>query len=237
MRVAALYDVHGNLAALEAVLAEVEGAGVDEIVSGGDVVWGPFPGECVERLEKAGARFVRGNCERDVLAAVNERAGWCREQLSDAQRESIAAWPSTVEVAVDGVGGVLFCHGSPRSDEELLTAATPEPAVLDALEGVEADMVVCGHTHHQYDRRVGRTRLVNAGSVGLPYEGDAAAFWALLGPEVELRRTAYDVAAAVERLGATDFPEAREFFASSLVEPISRAEVIDHWERVAGRGP
>jgi putative phosphoesterase len=236
MQVAALYDIHGNLPALDAVLAELEAIGVDEIVCGGDVVWGPFPAECVERLEAAGARFLHGNCERSVLAAESERDAWCREQLGDAQLKEIAAWPATVELAVDEIGRILFCHGSPRSDEELLTAATPEPAARDALSGVEADLVVCGHTHHQYDREIDGTRLVNAGSVGLPYEGEAAAFWALLGADVELRRTAYDVAVAVDRLVASGFPEAEDLVGSSLVEPISRDEVIAHWERVAGRG-
>jgi predicted phosphodiesterase len=136
MRVAALYDVHGNLPALDAVLAELETVGVDEIVCGGDVVWGPFPAECVQRLEAVGARFLRGNCERSVLAADTERDAWCRERLGDSQRKEIATWPATVELAVDGIGSVLFCHGSPRSDEELLTAATPRPAARDALGGV-----------------------------------------------------------------------------------------------------
>jgi putative phosphoesterase len=240
MPVAALYDVHGNLPALEAVLAEIEGLGVDDIVCGGDVVWGPLPAECVERLRAANARFLMGNCERDVLAAdpdtQTERDSWCRARLSDEQRTAIAAWPATVELSVEGLGRVLFCHGTPRSDEELLTAATPEDVAREALEGVEADVVVCGHTHHQYDRRIGDTRLVNAGSVGLPYEGRRAAFWALLGPDVELRHTPYDVPGAIERLGATGFPDIPGFMGSSLIELTPRDEVIAHWERVAGRG-
>ncbi len=240
MPVAALYDVHGNLPALEAVLAELERVGVDEIVVGGDVVWGPLPGECVDRLQAVGARFLAGNCERDVLAADpadrTERDAWCRAQLDDARRSAIGAWPATIELTVDGLGRVLFCHATPRSDEELLTAATPEAVAEEALQGVHADVVVCGHTHHQYDRRIGDTRLVNAGSVGLPYEGRAAAFWALLGPDVELRHTAYDVPAAIERFGATGFPDVPGFMGSSLIELTPRDEVIAHWERVAGRG-
>jgi putative phosphoesterase len=239
VRVAALYDVHGNLPALEAVLAEVERESVDAIVVGGDVVWGPQPAEALDRLLGLGARarFVRGNCERDVLAPGSERDAWCLERLSEEQRAGLADWPATIELRVDGLGDVLFCHGSPRSDEEDLTEATSEDRLVAALAGVEADVVVCGHTHVQLDRSVGGVRLVNAGSVGLPHEGRPGAFWALLGPDVSLRETGYDVPAAVDRLVATGFPGAAELLNRSLVEPEPRAESIASSERrAAGRG-
>ena len=100
-------------------------------------------------------------------------------------------------------GGTLFCHGSPRSDEEIITALSPDARLAPMLDGVAEDVVVCGHTHHQFDRRVGGKRIVNAGSVGRPYEDEPAAYWLWLGPEPELRRTDYDIAAAVERLRAS----------------------------------
>jgi putative phosphoesterase len=190
MRVAALCDVHGNLPALEAVLAEVEGAGVDLIVSGGDLLSPPFAAECLELLAAFGdgTVFLRGNADR-------EASGF---------EAVVAGWPLTAELEVAGLGRVLFCHGSPRSDEEILTRVSPEVRVAAALAGFDADVVVGGHTHVQFDRTVAGRRLVNAGSVGMAYEGRPGAFWALLGPEIELRRTDYDVApmiAALEALG------------------------------------
>lgn len=237
MTVAVLNDVHGNLPALEAVLAELDGGPTDAIVCGGDVVWGPYPSECLEPLRARGALFLSGNTERLVLGASDERHAWALARLSDEQRSFVAGWPATLELDVDGLGRVLFCHGSPRSDEEILTAATPEDVLAEALAGVEAEVVVCGHTHHQFDRRVGGVRLVNAGSVGLPYEGVRGAFWTRLGPGVEPRRTEYDVGAAAERLRASGLPGIDELLEASLLEPMPREEAIAEFEAMAGRGP
>jgi putative phosphoesterase len=191
VRVAALCDVHGNLPALEAVLAEAEREGVERVVSGGDLFSPPFAAECLERLRGLGdvVAFVRGNADSSEDPDLDAAA---------------AEWPLTVELDVDGLGRVLFCHGSPRSNEEILTRISPEERVAAALAGVDAGVVVGGHTHVQFDREVAGRRLVNAGSVGMPYEGRHGAFWALLGPDVELRRTEYDAApmiAALEALG------------------------------------
>ena len=179
MRVAALYDIHGNLPALEAVLADVEREAVDAIVVGGDVVSGPEPAEVLDALEALGERvhFIRGNADRHVLEEPGERNDWCRAQLGEARLARIAAWPETLSLDVDGVGSVLFCHATPRDDEEIVTRITPEDQVAETLEGTEEDLVVCGHTHIQYDRRIGPRRLVCAGSVGWPYEGREGAFW------------------------------------------------------------
>jgi predicted phosphodiesterase len=215
VRVAALVDVHGNLPALEAVLAEVELEDVDRIVVGGDVLWGPFQSECLAALRAKGADFVSGNCERDVLTAADESSAWCRAQLAAAELEFVSGWPPTLEIDLDGLGTVVFCHATPRSDVENLTRTTPDAEVAEAFDGVTADVVVGGHTHVQLDREVpGGPRLVNAGSVGLPFQGEQGAFWALLGPEVELKRTPYDVDAAVAALRSSGFPVAAEFEAS-----------------------
>ena len=235
MRVAALYDVHGNLPALEAVLADLDRVGGAEIVSGGDLVAGPLPSECLALLRERGARFLKGNADRFVLDRSGEDA-WAYERLTDDERAEVAAWPASVEVDVEGLGRVLFCHGSPRSDEEILTVATPVDAAAEAVAGAAADVVVGGHTHQQYDRVVGSVRLVNAGSVGLPYEGRPGAFWALLGPDVELRRSEYDVHRAADELEATGYPQVRDYLVSSLLEPLSREEVTAQHERNAGRG-
>jgi len=218
VRVAALYDIHGNLPALEAVLAELErDGGVDEIVVGGDVLWGPLQSECLGLLRSAGATFVSGNCEHDVLDPRSDVDRWCREQLADAERTAVASWPQAVDRDIDGLGKVVFCHATPLDDERILTRITPDEAVVAEFAGIDATVVVCGHTHVQFDRRVpGAPRLVNAGSVGLPYEGVPGAFWAFVGPEIELRRVTYDVERALAALRATTFPGFDEVFARSL---------------------
>ena len=230
MRVAALYDVHGNIAALDAVLAEVDDAGVDAIVVGGDLVWGPFPRESIARLRELGdrARFVRGNSEREVAGrydlidgalapAIVASTRWCAELLDEDELAFLGCLPEQIVLDVDGLGATLFCHATPRSDEELVTRITPDDEVAPMLEGVDAGTVVCGHTHVQFDRTAGGKRLVNAGSVGMPLEDEPGAYWALLGPDVELRRTSYDVAAAAARIRSTDLPF--EQFAEMLLEP------------------
>jgi predicted phosphodiesterase len=221
VRVAALYDVHGNLPALEAVLCEVEDD--DAVVLGGDMVFGPFPAATLARLrELDGAHWIRGNCERgmidqdDLDAEFGWHLRWCAEQLGADAAAELAALPDSVALDVDRLGRVLFVHATPRSDRERITRLTPDGDLRDALDGVDADVVVCGHTHVQFDRRVGDTRLVNAGSVGWSWEDERGAYWALLGPDVELRRTEYDVDAAVASF-APDFPD-REF-GQSLLEP------------------
>jgi predicted phosphodiesterase len=241
MKVAALYDIHGNLPALQAVLAEVEAAEPDVVVVGGDVVLGPMPSETLELLLGLGARalFVRGNCDRLMNEEITEgglnadRARWSAEQLDRGQRAWLGALPDTQSVEVDGLGPTLFCHGSPRSDEEILTAISSDIRVAEAVTGVSEPVVVCGHTHVQFDRAVADKRLVNAGSVGMPYESQPGAYWALLGPGLELRRTDYDREAAAEAIRATDFPDAREFAEENVVAIPSGHEATELFERMA----
>jgi predicted phosphodiesterase len=238
VRVAALYDVHGNLPALQAVLGELEQCGgADEIVVGGDVLWGPLQADCLVLLQGAGARFVSGNCERDVLHPSSEVDRWCHERLTERDRSFVASWPPVVELDVEGLGAVLFCHATPSDDESILTRITPDEAVAEALAGVDAAVVVCGHTHVQFDRQLrGGPRLVNAGSVGMPYEGVTGAFWALLGPDVDLRRTDYDVEHALAELSRARFPEKTGFprfddiFARSLQGRVSPEEATAEFE-------
>jgi putative phosphoesterase len=235
-RVAVLYDIHGNLPALEAVLAEMDAERVDAVVCGGDVLVGAYQSECLALLEARGTRFLAGNCEREVLAGGEDTNAWMAAQLTERDRQLVAAWPDRVELDVDGLGRVLFCHASPRGDDDLLTFLTPPQVVAEALAGVDADIVVIGHTHQQFDVRSGRVRLLNAGSVGMPYEGRAGAFWLLLGPEVEFRATEYDIAAGVERLRASGMPGLDDLLPESLLRPSPREEVAAFFERRAGRG-
>ena len=235
MRVAALYDVHGNLPALEAVLADLAATPPDAIVVGGDVVWGPFPAECVALLRGVGARFLAGNCEREVLTGDSDADRWCGERLDEDLRAEIAGWPATIELDLDVLGHVLFCHATPRSDDEIITTLTPDGAVAEALAGAAADVVVCGHTHVQTDRTVvGAPRLVNAGSVGLPCEGTHGAFWVVLDGGVELRRTEYAVEAALTRLATPGFPAVDEVFFEAVRGEITYAAASEHFESLRG---
>ena len=225
-RVAALYDVHGNLPALEAVLAEA--AEADLIVAGGDVVGGPFPAETVERLRGLGdrVRWLRGNAERELVEQPPPREAGpppgelerLRAALSDEQVDFVYGLPERVELDVEGLGRVLFCHATPQNDLDIVTPLTPEERLRRILEGVTVDAVVAGHTHIQEDRRVGGVRWVNAGSVGMPYEDEPGACWALLGPEVELRRTEYDAT----KLGGYEYPQASRQEAAEYFESLVR---------------
>jgi predicted phosphodiesterase len=225
--VAALYDVHGNLPALEAVLAELEREAADVVVFGGDVVWGAWPRETLERALALGdrARFIRGNTDRGALDedADDPSARWTQERLGAEQRELVLAWPDTISLDVEGLGPTLFCHATPRSDSELVSPASSEARWREVLAGVEEEVVVCGHTHLQFDEQHASHRVVNPGSVGNPTVR-AAAWWALLGPGVDLRTTAYDCAAAAAAWRATGFP--RTDFADELLEPPSREDVL-----------
>ena len=221
MRVAALYDVHGNLPALDAVLAEVD---ADVILVGGDAVAGPWPAETLARLRglEGDVRFIRGNADREIAEQTPGLAPphlmeFVRSRLSAEEIDFLGSLPLTESVAVDGLGDVLFCHATPRNDEEILTRISPDDTWRAALDGVAADVVVCGHTHTQFDRRIDDIRLVNAGSVGMPYEREPGSYWALLGPDVELRRTPYapaDIAASgwPDEWPAATPEEATEFF-------------------------
>ena len=222
MSVAALYDVHGNLPALEAVLDEVD---ADLILVGGDVAAGPWPSETLERLRGLGdrARFIRGNADREVAEvgvrglAPPEVMDFVRGRLSEEQVTFLGSLPLTSSVEVDGLGSVLFCHATPRNDEEIFTRISPDERWLQALDGVQADVVVCGHTHVQFSRTVGDTLLVNSGSIGMPYEHEPGAYWTLLGPDVEFRRTDYEPGDIAGSGWPGDWPsptpeEATEFF-------------------------
>ncbi len=249
-KVAAIYDIHGNLPALEAVLGDIEGAQPDLILVGGDVATGPMPRETVDLLRSLGARarFVRGNADREVVTRHDhldegrERADgdvferitdWTARQLTREQRDFLAAFPQSIVLQIRGLGEILFCHGSPRSDEEIITYATPEDRMRSMLVGVAQQVVVCGHTHSQFDRVVAGTHVINAGSVGMPYEGQPGAYWALLGPDVSLRRTSYDLQRAADSIRVCGMPGAEEFVRENVLEVPTAQEATELFERMA----
>lgn len=234
MNVAALYDVHGNLPALEAVLTDMPPDCT--VLVGGDVVSGPQPAETLAALRALGHRacFIRGNADREVVERSPEHsAPWVRERLDDEALEFLDSLDHTVVLDVEGLGATLFCHGSPRRDDEIITAVTAPRRLRELLDGVEQKTVVCGHTHHQFRHEVNGMRVVNAGSVGMAYEGRPGAFWALFGPGIELRSSAYDVAATLRAADESGYPAAdslREWLQDEI--PTS-AEVAQFFEKRA----
>jgi len=245
MRVAAIYDIHANLPALEAVLRDIRRAGVDHIVVGGDVFPGPMPREtiaCLLALDIP-VHFIQGNGDREVLACMRgaetgavpeqfrEAMRWVAQQLYPEHEQLLASWPGTLHFQVPGLGEILFCHATPRNDTEMFTRLTPEDRLLPVFEGLSASVVVCGHTHMQFDRTIAGIRVVNAGSVGMPF-GEPGAYWLLLGPEVQLRHSRYHLAEAAESIRNTAYPQAEDFAARSVLQPPSEAETLEAFARV-----
>ncbi|MCW2992748.1 MAG: metallophosphoesterase [Conexibacter sp.] len=237
MRIAILADVHGNLTALEAVLEEVAADGFDLVVSGGDVVAGPQPREVLARLAALGdgIRWVMGNADREVVAAfdgaaaldgddpASRSAHFAAAAIDRAERDLLASFAPTVSVD----GAVLVCHGTPSSDTAMVTTRTSPDALAEAVRGVAEPVVVGGHVHLQFVARAGATQWVNAGSVGMPYEGAAGAFWLALTPAgPDLRRTRYDVDAAARAIRATGYPDAEDVVAA-ITGAVSRTEALD----------
>jgi putative phosphoesterase len=244
MRVAALYDIHGNLPALEAVLQELRQADVDRVVIGGDVLPGPMPSEtlaCLLDLDVP-VQFIQGNGDRVVLAQMagmetpevppqfREGIRWNAQQLDSEHERLLAGWPKTLLFHIHGLGDVLFCHATPRNDSEIFTRLTSADRLLPVFAGLDVLMVVCGHTHMQFDRTIGAIRVVNAGSVGMPFEGPGA-YWLLLGPDVQLRHTLYDLASAAERIRGTKYPQAEDFAARNVLQPPSEEEMLKAFAR------
>ncbi len=246
MRAAAIYDIHGNLPALDAVLEEIQCLNVDRVVVGGDVVPGPMPRETLTRLLDLDrpVHFIYGNGETAILDQISGRnpavpepyrpvISWTAQQFDSIQKQTLASWPLTIRLEIPGLGAVLFCHATPRNENELFTQLTPESRLLPLFEGLSADIVVCGHTHMQFDRVIGGTRVINAGSVGMPF-GNPGADWVLLGPGVQFRHTSYDLAAAAEQIRDTAYPQAQDFAANNVLHPPSEAKMLDLFTRAAG---
>jgi predicted phosphodiesterase len=244
VRVAALYDVHANLPALDAVIADVHAAGVDHVVFGGDVLPGPMPRETVDRIQHLDipTSFIHGNGDRETVAwrngvespvippSYHAAMRWVAQTLTDDDERWLASWPPRLRLAIPGCGDVLFCHASARNDTDIFTRLTDDDRVLSLFPAVDRALVVCGHSHMQFDRTIGRLRIVNAGSVGMPF-GQPGAYWLVLGPGVELRRTDYDLQAAAARIRATAYPQAEEFAARNVVQPPTEAAMLEAFSR------
>ena len=242
MRVAALYDIHGNLPALEAVIREVRNAGVDQVVVGGDVVVGPMTRDTLSCLTQFDVpiKFIQGNAEVAVLTEmagtpttlpeqIRQVIAWDAEQLREYQTV-LASWPKTLRLAVLPLGDVLFCHATPRDENEIFLRTTSEEVLRPIFDAANARLVVCGHTHMQFDRMIGGTRVINAGSVGMPFQ-DPGAYWLLLDGDVHLRRTVYDLDAAAARIRSTQYPQAEQFAANNVLQPPTEAAMREMFSK------
>ena len=249
MKIAALYDIHGNLPALQAVLAELAEVQPDVIVVGGDIITGPMPAQTLEMLTqlRTPVRSLRGNCDREVVTVYdNDPAAdklsessrielqWEAKQLTREQRDFLANLPERIEMQVEGLGNVLFCHATPHNDEDIFTALTPVEQLESIFSGITHDLVVCGHTHIQHEWQVGDVRVVNAGSVGMPYAGKTGAFWLLLSPTgYEYRWTNYDVEATAEEIKLSGNPQAIQFAEENVLKVPTEEEANDFFEKFA----
>jgi predicted phosphodiesterase len=227
--VAVVSDVHGVLPVLEAVLAEPDVRAADLVVVTGDHASGPQPGAVLDRMLKEGdrLRLVRGNADRELVALrrgedieiPDDVTPWAAAQLTEDQVELLAGLPHPLVMDVDGFGAVVFCHGSPRRDDEIVLVDSPLARWQAAFTDLPPDhrTVVCGHTHMPFSRLVDRRLVINAGSIGMPY-GRAGGSWVLLHDGgVSLRHTLIDVDAAVNAVVAgSDYP-ARQSWADEYV--------------------
>lgn len=239
MKTAALYDIHGNLPALKAVLCDVEQAGVEQIIIGGDLLVGPMSRECLEAMHQCAlpTKYILGNCEvavLDVLAGNDlgpmpesaiEDITWTAEQISIEYQKHIASWPKTIDLDLPGLGRVLFCHATPRDENEIFTKETKEEVLVPIFDGLQAGTIICGHTHMQFDRKIGSKRVVNAGSVGMPF-GRQGAGWLLLDQQIQLQWTAYDLDEASRQIKNTNYPHANDFAEKNVLNPPSEEVML-----------
>lgn len=251
MKIAALYDIHGNLPALNAVLNELEEVKPDLIVVGGDIVSGPMPKQTMERLFALAdpVRCIRGNGDREVVMAFDgqplpaalsekgrQKTQWVAQQLTPSQRDFLCELPATATLHVEGLGDVLFCHATPYSDEEIFTPITPQERIVTIFAGIQEKMVVCGHTHMQFERQAGSLHIVNAGSIGMPFADQPGAYWLLISPAgYEFRRTAYDLETAAKEIRASGDPQGDEFAEGNVLKVPTAREATQFLEGLAAK--
>lgn len=246
--VAVLSDIHGVLPALEAVLAEPDVAAADRIVLTGDLAAGPQPAETLDLLAGLGERavWVRGNADRELVAVAHGEADaipdpvapWAAAQLRPDQLDLLAGLPLSVTLQVAGLGEVLFCHATPRDDEEVVLVDSRLDRWAEVFGGLSPGVrtVVCGHTHMPFTRLAHGRLVVNPGSVGMPY-GRPGAHWALLGPGVQHRRTEFDPGLACARISAeSGYPEAAEWADHYVRARATDADAITAFGPRDGRG-
>jgi predicted phosphodiesterase len=248
MAVAVLSDIHGVGPALDAVLAEPDVRAAERIVVTGDIAAGPQPVEVLDRLTGLGDRvvWVRGNAERELVrlardghrVAADSMSRYAADRLTPEHVELLDGLPHPVTLDVDGFGRVLFCHGTPRDDEEVVLVDTRAQKWREVFAGVPDDVttIVCGHTHMPFIRLVDRRLVINAGSLGMPY-GQVAAQWVHLADgAATLRRTGYDIEAARAVIRATcTFPDVDQWTDEYLYSRNSDLDALAAFGPLDGR--
>ena len=242
--VAVLSDIHGVMPALDAVLDEPDLQRADRIVLTGDIAAGPQPTEVLDRLLGLGDKvvWVHGNADRELVELARGEvddvgdaiAPWAAKQLSPDHVDWLAGLPYPVTLTVDGFGEVVFCHATPRDDQEVVVVDSRLERWAEVLGDLPPEVmtVVCGHTHMQFDRLAAGRRVINPGSVGMPY-GPPGAHWALLGPGAWLRRTHYNTAAAAGVITASRYPGAAEWAHEYVLQHYSDTEALAAFTEIA----
>lgn len=246
MKIAALYDIHGNLPALNAVLKELEQVQPDRILVGGDIVSGPLPVQVLERLLQLGDQviWIRGNGDREVASVFDTHGvleldkgdvtNWVAEQLTPTQRRFLGQLQEKIVLQVGGLGEVLFCHATPRNDYEIFTPISSMDRIKRMFSGVKQQMVICGHTHMQFEMQIGKISVFNAGSVGMPYADQPGAYWLLLSAAgCEFRRTEYDLEQAAEEIKVSSYPHATHFAEENVLKNPTVTEALEALEKMA----
>lgn len=250
MKIAALYDIHGNFPAMKAVLAELEAIEPDLIIIGGDIVSGLMPSETLDCLldlrKKTAVKFIRGNGDREVVEASQglelptlseqgkQTQKWTAEQLTDKHLVFLANLDKTITVQTDSIGDLLFCHAAPNSDSDLFTCRSDEQRLQKLFGKVKQHIVVCGHTHMQFMLTFEDKSIYNAGSVGMPFAEQPGAYWLLVdGDNVEFKRTDYDLNAAARLMRHSGDPFAETFINDNLLQVPTEEEALKMLEKMA----
>ncbi|WP_228648914.1 metallophosphoesterase family protein [Microtetraspora sp. AC03309] len=246
-QVAVLSDIHGVLPALEAVLAEPDVSTADRIVLTGDITAGPQPTQVLDLLTSLGDRviWISGNADRELLeyrrgqrdTIPDPIAPWAAEQLREDHLDHLSSLPRSLSLSVRGLGKVLFCHATPRDDEEVVLVDSRLDRWKEVFSGLDTDIrtVVCGHTHMPFVRLAHGRLVLNPGSVGMPY-GRTGAHWGLLGPGVELRTTNFDIEAAATRVSQdSSYPEITEWADYFLHARATDADALEAFAPRDGR--
>ncbi|CAG9297858.1 metallophosphoesterase family protein [Celerinatantimonas diazotrophica] len=240
MAIAALYDIHANLTALKAVLEEIKKYPVKLIVIGGDVIAGPQPLETLELLKHltTPTHFIRGNAESELLrycngehanglsAKADEVTKWVAKQLKPDHLQFISRWLPYVELNDATWGDILFCHASKRSDIEIVTRLTSAEKLNTIFQDVHIPTIVCGHTHMQFDKTVAAKRIINAGSVGMPFAKPGAQ-WLLLSEQVNLMHTDYNIHQAAAHIQQTTYPQREAFIKENILTTPSEEQALE----------